>query len=251
MRGSYHLMHQLYNQETTSETPEAQRVIVSLTTIPERIEKGVIQMSLFSLLKQTKLPHKIYINIPLETKKGAKYPIALLEKSLNDLKSNLIHINIVPRDLGPITKILPILPLVRDDDFLVLVDDDVTYDSSMIENLIHSGRPAVGFAGRKDGLKYVTGLTFQGEVEFLETFAGVMYKALLMKGLAAYVESFHGLCHDQDDILIGKYLKEKNISPFVMKCQRFAQHNAQGTAELRHKNLKEENRKCYGQLWNI
>ena len=57
-------------------------------------------------------------------------------------------------------------------------------------------------------------------------------------------------CKNQDDIIIGKYLKTKGVVPYVAKCQSISNHDAKDTTELKTNNLSNGNQKCYSEIWN-
>ena len=150
------------------------KIIVTMSTIPERIEKETIDKTLKSLSEQTIIPDIVYINVPKKSKSGVDYPIEKLKsivKKYNNIKCN---INVIEIDMGPITKILPTLPYLKKTDNVILVDDDVKYIPEMIEQLINTKEVAVGFAGRNSNLDFLTSTSYSGPVEFLETYAGCL-----------------------------------------------------------------------------
>jgi hypothetical protein len=219
-----------------------------MTTIPERFK--LLPRVLDSLQSQTVPPEVIYIHVAPKTLKGLEYNIPELREIVSRYPN--VVVNVVEKDLGPITKVVPVLSLIQDDDRVVLVDDDVTYKPDMIENLAKVNKPAVGYAGRKPGLVYVNGISIktQREVEFLETFAGVMYDGKVLKGLAEYNATLDDTCILQDDIKIGKFLEIRNIKRVVIPAKNFCVSDADGTPELRTVNLDSGNSTCYKKLWD-
>jgi hypothetical protein len=223
------------------------RIVVTMTTIPERIVKKTILKTLDSLFEQTMLPDIVYINVPRKTLNGEEYPLEILKQITSNYGK--IEINIVDKDLGPITKIVPTLPFIQPSDYVFLVDDDVKYAPIMIEQLINTNENAVGYAGRYQ-MNFKDSSYYSGPVDFLETYAGVMYSGELLLGLDEYVNSLGTTCQKQDDIVIGKFLHTKQITPIVGKSLlQPGDHDAQNTTELRTKNLEGENNKCYGTLF--
>ena len=110
---------------------------VSMTTIPSRI--FYIYKTIDSILLQTHLPEKIYVNIPKYYKRFNKTIISCypnltsemyeLEKIKLKYKS-IVEINIIDDDYGPGTKLLGLLTInnkYNNDDFVLLIDDDVIY----------------------------------------------------------------------------------------------------------------------------
>jgi glycosyltransferase involved in cell wall biosynthesis len=222
------------------------KVIVTMTTIPERIEKKTIKKTLDSLVNQTIKPKVIYINVPKKSKKNIDYPI----DKLHEITSNYstVKVNLIEDDLGPITKIIPTLEFINKDDYVILVDDDVQYKPVMIEQLVNSNKDAAGYAGRLNQV-YKSSEYYSGPVDFLETYAGVVYKGHVLLGLNDYYKEVKEFCEKQDDIVIGKYLKNKGITPHVISSKDFATHDAEGTPELNTNNLVGGNYSCYDKIW--
>ena len=105
------------------------KVVISLTTIPDRIDK--LKPTLCSLLDNTKRVDEIVINIPYKTIKGDRYKIPKWLKSLKNVK-----IYRVDKDYGPSTKLLPTLLRESSKTIIIVVDDDVIYGSKTIESYI-------------------------------------------------------------------------------------------------------------------
>ena len=106
-------------------------IYVSLTTIPERLNN--LNKSIESLLKQTKKPDKIFINIPYKYRRFKE-----------TIKDNDIQKFIDPRveitrceDYGSGTKLLGSLSKFEKNSLVILVDDDNIYAKNMIESFYH------------------------------------------------------------------------------------------------------------------
>jgi hypothetical protein len=225
--------------------PES-KIYVSLTTIPERITSGKLKILLDSLAYQSLKPHIIYINIPTITLKGSVYDLEVLRNLISNYDN--VQLNIVEQDLGPITKVIPVLSFVNDDDYIILVDDDMKYDRDMIKTLYDCQLDSVGFTGRKR-LIYLSNVKCPLEVDFIETFDGVLYRAGLLKGLREYNDKLQESCIFQDDIKIGKFLQNNNIPRYIIPHNLKNTHDGKGTPQLRDSNLIFGNLKCYNQLW--
>jgi len=92
----------------------------SLTTIPSRIKK--IHLTIESLIKQSKKPEKIFLNIPYSYKRFPKQNI--LEKYLDKLKV-IQELEIIRcDDFGPGTKLLGSIKNLEKYSHVILVDDD-------------------------------------------------------------------------------------------------------------------------------
>lgn len=106
------------------------KVIISLTTIPPRINK--LRGTLASLLIQSYRVDEIYINIPHTSLKGIKYKVPKWLSNLDNIK-----INWCERDYGPSTKLLPSLIKENKDTIIIIVDDDIIYGTKMVESHIY------------------------------------------------------------------------------------------------------------------
>jgi hypothetical protein len=143
--------------------------------------------------------------------------------------------------------VVPILPLVADGDYVVLIDDDVRYHATTIQGLLDARHvaAAVGYAGRKR-LRYKDN---PGAVDFLETFAGAMYRGHALRGLDKYNAYLGATCNRQDDIVIGSHMKKMRIKPTVVERLGNGMHNARGTPQLKEDNLAGDNSACYKLLF--
>ena len=107
------------------------RVVVSLTTIPDRIAR--IAPTLHSLLDQTRRPDAIVLNLPSRARREARHYV------LPDFLAALDAVTRVDcgEDRGPATKLLPTLERERDPDTRILVvDDDQVYPPRFVETLV-------------------------------------------------------------------------------------------------------------------
>lgn len=104
---------------------------VSLTSIPSRFEsaKEVIKY----LNEQTIKPNKIFLNIPWGYKRFNNVKEINLS-IFEDIKSDNFKINRC-EDYGPGTKLLGSISLLKNFDYVILVDDDHTYHPRMCEIL--------------------------------------------------------------------------------------------------------------------
>ena len=98
------------------------RIVVSITTLPSRLDG--LRKVLDSLLRQRRLPDRIYLNIPYLTRKGHEYDSDKIRRI--ERMSSLITVNRC-QDEGPITKLLPVLDLEIDPDTIIITFDDDNY----------------------------------------------------------------------------------------------------------------------------
>ena len=101
---------------------------VSLTTIPSRLK--FIYKTLDSIKKQSKVPDKIFLNIPYKYKrfKNEKIENIFLKK----IKIKNLEI-IRCQDYGPGTKLLGALQFIKKFNYVILIDDDHIYKKDMLE----------------------------------------------------------------------------------------------------------------------
>lgn len=221
-------------------------IVVSLTTIAERIK--LLPDCLTSLMTQTTTASKIYINIPIQILKGVQ---TVVDKV--DPKHEAIVINIVVKDLGPITKLVPILDRETNGATqIVLVDDDIIYDPRLIATLTdpkHQRHPAVGLAGRTTTLEYKD--NHRDKIYLLETFAGVRYHRHMFPASSAefqrWIEQLwdkHPQCQWTDDIVIAHWINRKAQPIIIPFAQNNGKNNSQDTPQLRDKNLSGRNKQC-------
>lgn len=108
------------------------RLVVSLTTIPSRLER--IEPTLRSLSEQSIQPAAIYLNLPRESRreKTAYTVPAFVERY------SQVRVNWCDQDWGPATKLFGVLGRETDPaTCIVTVDDDKQYHSEMIADYLH------------------------------------------------------------------------------------------------------------------
>lgn len=123
------------------------RVVVSLTTLPSRLEKETIIPTLKTAHKQTRKPDAVYLGLPKISKRlGTPYP------EPSDKIKSLCTIVELERDYGPVCKILGGLYAESDPSTIIITfDDDNLYPENFIEEMLkkHLERPkaAIGSSG--------------------------------------------------------------------------------------------------------
>jgi len=112
-------------------------IYVSLSTIPHRIKN--INRSVDSLLKQTKKPDKIFINIP---HKYNRFDEIINDNEIPKFSNKIVEVTRC-EDCGPGTKLLGSLKKLKKNSLLILADDDHIYENYMIEkfNYFYSKAP--------------------------------------------------------------------------------------------------------------
>jgi hypothetical protein len=119
----------------SSEKSGDRRVIVSLSTVPERI--GNLGPTIRSLLRQTRPPDEIVLAIP-EFSIREQRPYAVPEHVSRWPQMRILHCR---RDWGPATKFIPIvreeLAAGRGNTLIMVVDDDRMYPRDALETYLH------------------------------------------------------------------------------------------------------------------
>jgi hypothetical protein len=114
-------------------TPTQSKIIISLTTVPSRIQW--LKPTLISLLKQK--PDVIELNLaktPLKEDVAWKIPAWL-----NDL--NAVKIFWLDKDYGPASKFIPTIERYQDKDcYIIVVDDDMLYSDDFLEKLLQADK---------------------------------------------------------------------------------------------------------------
>jgi len=102
-------------------------ICVSITTIPERLNN--VHKSVESLLKQTKKPDKIFINIP---NKYRRFKEIVKNDQIPKFNDESVIVNRC-EDFGPGTKLLGSIDKIDKNSLIILADDDHIYENYMIE----------------------------------------------------------------------------------------------------------------------
>lgn len=168
--------------------PRSAKIIVSLTTSPKRIDK--IKPVLDSIMAQTCKPDRIVLNLPRVFKRTGD----TFSKPLPSfIKNNpIVHVNWC-EDIGPATKIIPTVYLIKDPNTYILsIDDDIYYPKNLLkmyiayskifENAIITGTTFIDNTDRLDN-KWLESIKlrklprFSGRLaDLLEGFSGVLYR---------------------------------------------------------------------------
>lgn len=108
---------------------EGKEIIASFSVIPSRLP--TLSKCVESMLNQTVPPDRIVINIPQYFR---RFKCHISDDLIPRFDSKRVVINRCD-DMGPGTKLLGSLSYVSDDSLLVLVDDDMEYDTQLVEHL--------------------------------------------------------------------------------------------------------------------
>lgn len=113
-----------------------EQVIISLTSFPARLH--LVHYCIRSLLQQTYKPDKIILWLSEEECKDVELP-----EKLEELKEYGLEIRYVPDNLRPHTKLFYALKQFCDAN-VITVDDDVVYESHLVEKLVNAHKEHPG-----------------------------------------------------------------------------------------------------------
>jgi hypothetical protein len=204
------------------DTPD--RVVVSLTTIPDRIAK--IRPTINSLLDQSRRPDAICLNLPSHARRERR------EYTIPEFLKQIPQVERIDcgEDRGPGTKLLPTLEREKDPNTRIIVmDDDQIYPRNLVETLVGASDEmpdaAVGSRGfaipagydieRRNTL-YGTHLARPEPVEIMQGSAGFLVRPrFFTKDLFDYSdappESFF-----VDDVWVAGHMARNGVPRFIV-----------------------------------
>lgn len=190
-------------------------------------------------MEQTYKPESIIINIPkLYQRTSEEY---IIPKWFDDLK-NVLIVNNIEDDMGPITKLAPTVKLYdeTDDVCIVTVDDDIRYLPHMLEDFarayVYKGQrgKALGFSGFfyycnfDENFSAHIPILKECHVDVLEGYGMVCYhRSFFKEDFAKYVEIAiqDSETKFSDDLVISNYLARKGVK----RIQMFTERNNRST----------------------
>lgn len=214
------------NVENVQKDIENLRIVVSLTTSPDRIDK--IKPVLDSIMNQNIVPNKIYLNLPHIFKRTGKQ----FDKIPEFITSNpLIFINKC-EDIGPATKIIPTLVYEKDPETIIIsIDDDILYDKNVINTFIHyslqypkSCITGTSFIEDEYNVLYKK-IPFFSRIyysQFLEGYSGVLYKVRFFSNFALdYITESPKYCFLADDLMLSNHLLKNKIPIISIEIRKY------------------------------
>lgn len=201
------------------------KVVISLTTVPERLDQEVeIKQCLTSLCTQNYSKYEVSFNIPFVYRATSqKYNIPSWLVSFQEHYPCLRIYRC--DDFGPPTKFLPTIERESKNTLIITVDDDFLYHSDMIKEHIKYQKlfsnSVVVYAG--DGLlnppkfgdirdAWVICVTEPTEVRGFQHYKSASYKVKLFKD--SFFKQYVGKTFS-DDILVSTYFLRNNIKMIV------------------------------------
>jgi len=196
-----------------------QRIVVSLTTTPYRIDK--LKTNLDSILNQSIKPDKIYLNVPYNFKRAnLEYIIPEWLKRYSAVVINRC------KDYGPLTKLAPTLEQeLAPETIIITLDDDVEYQPHVIRDLVkHSLQnqkvavtPMNALINYDRDNKIIRDIYWHFEHgsrgPLVHGWAGVAYRRAFFKpDFFKLISRLPSYCVKSDDLVISMYLAKNNIS---------------------------------------
>ena len=219
-----------------------EKVMITLTTTPKRLNnkspygfKNVI----YSLMSQAYENYEVHVNIPIKNKKtNEDYIIPEWLQELNNMsvRSNILKI-FRTEDYGPVTKLYPTIKrITNDNQIIIVVDDDLIYDTRMIEEHLRLRRKnndvVWAFAGinalenhKGFGIdRFVISVNEDTRVSIVEHYKTVSYVRRM------FDEDFNEDFIKQgwaDDEIVSAYMGMKDIKKYVGSCNYIPKWNTE------------------------
>lgn len=205
------------------------RFVISMTTTPNRFH--CIRNVIDGLYRQTVRPERIYIHVPdMYKRTGEPY-------SIPDWISNydIVRIHHCGEDVGPITKLMPILSIFaqEEDVYVITTDDDFRMPpyvlemyTKRLENM--TTKCVIGMAGcyvYNDEIR--TTVDGNSQVDIIEGFGMPAYhRSFFPPAFVEYVAKCleNRDCFLSDDVVISNWLALSNVKRYQVgedNCSRF------------------------------
>tara|TARA_B100000401_G_scaffold426073_1_gene356311 strand:- start:1086 stop:1889 length:804 start_codon:yes stop_codon:yes gene_type:complete len=201
------------------------KYVVSFTTSPKRIHK--CQPMINSLLNQSRKPDLIVLNIPhIFARTGQTYDVP---KNV----SQSLYINLIEKDYGPGTKIIPTISLLIekkyniDDTRIIYLDDDIIYPINMIKTYENTIKDSDNSVWTATGFNFVN-LEISGErrhgmiTSIAEGYGGVCVKMSTFRSdFIDYINEYSTDkdCFLSDDMILSNYYHKHNISIYILNIK--------------------------------
>lgn len=185
------------------------KVIVSLTSIPSRFDKLPFVVAALT----TQACHEVWVNIPKKYNRFPDWDGSFPSHLFTDPK---IKLNLNCEDYGPATKFIP-PALTGEVDIIVYVDDDTSYNTRMVTNLLKWYQTDTQSAWGLSGFNFET--YFEGSfprqhgvpLDVLEGYGGVLVKAEWIRQVhREFTELLELTWHD--DMILCNLLEKYGIS---------------------------------------
>ena len=222
------------------------RVVVSMTTIPDRVAR--IAPTLSSLLDQTRRPDAIYLNLPRYARREQR------EYEIPEFLERFSCVERIScgRDNGPATKLIPTLQRETDPDTCIIaIDDDQIYPRNLIETLVSRSEKLPDAALCSRGFRipasfdienrntiYGTHIEHPEQIEIMQGSAGFLVKPCFFTAEVFDYSDAPERAFYCDDVWFAGHLARNGIElyvvPFDNHYSRIASWSTRGTLSLYH-----------------
>ena len=191
--------------------PRRSNLIISMTTMPKRLEHKNFQQTIAHLCAQTVRPKEIRVYIPHELKRtGERYRIP---PWLEDTPVKIIRCV----DYGPITKILPALLDAEPEDQFLVCDDEYRLPPNWVESYetaLEKYGPDVVITGKGYSVNQLN-RTYYDEnthVNVAQGYTTYYVKASMFDAAALLEESqVDNVSMMNDDIVVSYHVQKRNV----------------------------------------
>ena len=207
------------------------RKIISLTTVPERLNQNVedgFKSCLTSLCCQNYSDYEVHLNLPTVYKiTNEKY---IIPEWLNEYQKKYSHLKVYNvDDIGPATKIVPTLLRETENSLIIVVDDDLVYHEDMIVEHIKYHEKFQNSVILYDGRQIAVPKYFDLRDAWVVTVAEPLQVYLIQHYKSAsyfrkyfeddFFTSFVGKTNS-DDMLLSYYCRYKKIKAYVVPYEK-------------------------------
>lgn len=214
------------------------KIIVSLTTSPSRLP--LIAETLLSILRQN--PTEVVLNIPsVFLRTNERYITAgafreLMVKTNKEIvdymEAGVLTWNDCEEDVGPITKLTPILNRIpfEEDCWILTIDDDIRYldgtidlyRDTILKRIKDGEKVAMGMTGFRFMNNLIYAVEVNDYVEILEGYGSVCYHRSFFpnRSWSHYVKLIikESCCKFSDDLVISNWLALNNIKRLLVSA---------------------------------
>lgn len=185
------------------------RVIISLTTVPNRINT-TLKPCLDVLDNMSYENYEIHLNLPKVCKRtGENY---FIPNFISKYKKVRVFFGV--DDYGPATKLVPTIFRSNPDDILITVDDDILYEDGFIEAYLDKSieypNCVLCFAGVKIENIWASNalIKYDEKVDCMGNFGTAFYKRYMFK--SNLIDEYVNKCWD-DDVSFSCHLRDNKI----------------------------------------
>lgn len=232
----------LESEEYGNNVPKSD-IIVSLTSFPARIND--VHLVIRCFLRQTVLPQKILLWLSKEQFEGVEIP-----ENLESLQNDIFEIRFVDGDIRSHKKYFYVLGEFPEDKIL-LVDDDIFYPSTMIQELLdaYNSYPnyvicrygsLIKFSGNEPNKFHTWWWEIAEECNNQDFFFGSGGGTLISRNLLyediINIDLARQLTPIADDIWLNAMVNLKGTKKYKVKCGLLLQNEDQQTVRLTSEN---------------